>query len=159
MKTSLEAAVERYGLNEKLLDRLMAGLDEADWRRRPAPEGNPAIWILGHVATYRRAVIRRLGDTLAEAPWEALFRRGTHPDAEGAGYPSAADLRQDLGRTGDTLRRLAAALAPDAAAAVWDWPMKGFTAEQSVCFFHAHESYHLGQLGYVRRLLGKPGIA
>jgi hypothetical protein len=159
MSSSLAAAVERYRFNETLLDRVTAGFGDAEWRYHPEAGGNPAIWIIGHIAVYRRRVARRLGEAIPDAPWEPLFARGSTPDAEAKGYPSPADLRQDVARSGEALCRRALALTPDQAAQKWDWPMPGFTAEQSLHFFHAHESYHLGQIGYLRRTRGLAGIA
>jgi uncharacterized damage-inducible protein DinB len=105
-------------------------------------------------------VARLLGLPPADAPWEKWFGRGTSP----AGVP--ADLYP---------RVLVQAFHAAHQAMLGRW--EAFTAEDGakpfgrtlpdgsdtigggIRFLAWHEAYHLGQLGLLRRIAGRPGRA
>ncbi len=152
----LEARLRHDG---RLLASLAEGMGPSDWRHRPEHGGNSAAWILGHVARYRRVLLRRLGGPLEEAPWEAEFAPGK-PCRDASVYPPAAALLADVERTGDLLCARVAALTAEEAAAPWGstLPDGSSTIEGGARHLVFHEVYHLGQLGYLRSVRGKPGL-
>jgi uncharacterized damage-inducible protein DinB len=149
----------RYRFNERLLGFTADGLTPEDWSARPGGRGNPAVWILGHVACARRMILRKVGETVEEAPWEPLFAQGSTPAADG--YPDPAELTADFDASGSRLEaRLAALTDEDAAAEIPNaMPDGSRTVDGFVHFMYFHECYHLGQMGLLRSQRGKPGIA
>jgi hypothetical protein len=153
----LSALADRFAFNDRFLDQLTDGFSEADWHA-PAGEANHAQWLMGHLASTRRWALRLLGaDAPAEA-WEQHFGLGAHPSAQSDDI-SPALLRESFRRAGAELRSRLVAITPEQAAAdfrEFPWGTKDLSG--GVHFLHFHECYHLGQLGLLRRMAGRPGL-
>ena len=159
MLPALTALSHLYHVNDGMLDRCVGDFQPDDWLVRD-PAGHDARWISGHVTVYRKRVMPMMGLTARSDDWDVAFQRGTLPDAVPAALDGAmivrafheahqamvphwetiteADLHNPLGRS-----------LPDG----------GTTIGAGLRFLLWHETYHLGQLGLLRRLVGKPGIA
>jgi hypothetical protein len=146
-----------YRFHGRMLARLVSDLSEAEWRHRSA--ANPALWVLAHLVASKRGLLRALCSGGAAAPaeaWEALAGRGGSPDAE---LPAAAVL---LTAWHDANAELCArlelmGLEEGGRPAPRTMPDGGTTLIAMARFLQFHEAYHLGQLGLLRRLAGKPG--
>ena len=150
-----------FRFNERLLDVETEGFEPADWDS-PAGErgGNAARWILAHVTLYRRRILRKLGEGVAEEPWEAVVDQGVKT-AEVSTLPQPPELRARFVAAGEALgRRLSVLTAADVERESGDFhPDGGRTVADWVRFLYFHEGYHLGQVGLIRRLRGRPGFA
>ena len=159
MLAELEVTAKSYTVGATFLNRLVGDFTEADWAYRD-PAGHDPRWLVGHITTYRVRVAQLMGQPIPSAPWEASFGRGK----------SSADVPGDL----DIQAVLAAFHASSAAIAEgWEALTPAMLAEPfgrtlpngtdtlggAIQFFNWHEAYHLGQLGLLRRLAGKPGAA
>ncbi len=158
MPSRIEQVALIYKFNNAFVSRALAGLDEANAWQRPAG-GNPIAWLLGHVTHSRQQLLALLG-----APWDsglgAAFKRGA-PLQGAPSYPSVSAIAAAWAATHHRMR--------DAFAAVTDErllePAAGVsipgtkTVADVISFLALHESYHVGQMGYVRRALGLPGVA
>lgn len=160
--TELGRLAGRFAFGAGFAAKITDGFETADWERRPSDSGgNTAHWILGHLAMARRYVLRHLGAELAKETWEDLFDIGAKPVST-EHYPRPAELLADLEATSARLLEIIPAL--DEARCNEDWGKDTFPdGSKSVLgglyFFQFHESYHLGQLGLLRRIAGKPGFA
>ena len=158
--TSLEALTLRFRFNEKVLERALDGFAGDDWVRRPAEGGSHALWILGHLAASRRNLLRGTGREMPAAAWEAQFSRGSQP-VEVADPSSPSMLKNDFLQSGNILAEHLTSLTSEQASGPFPRKLSdgSTTVEGAAHFYHWHESYHLGQLGILRRVSGKPGIA
>ena len=160
MTTPLADLARQFQFNHRLLQLFAGDLSPEDWGR-PASEqgGNRPHWVLGHLAGARRGILRRLGEELPKADWEAPFARGAEPGS-GADWAPVEELLTDFARSDERLAERLGALGADEAGAPWEsgFPDGAETLEQGVRFLHFHECYHLGQLGLMRRLVGKQAI-
>jgi hypothetical protein len=77
------------------------------------------------------------------------------------GSISGAELAADFKAGGAPLADRLAALTPEEAAVPWEHPFPDGSQDVggAASFFHFHEVYHLGQLGLLRRMLGKERFA
>ncbi|HET6700409.1 MAG TPA: DinB family protein [Gemmatimonadaceae bacterium] len=144
---------------DNLYARALHGLDPGELTRTPSPHSNPMVWMAGHLAQSRARLARLLGAE-QEVPWPSLFRRGEPPPGE-QDYPALAEIRRAWEGAGAALRtRLRsmrdAELHADLQLKI---PSTDGTLRGAIVFALFHESYHVGQMGYVRRTLGKEGIA
>ena len=159
MLPELLATAHGFAVGDRFLEGLVGDYGDPDWRVCD-PAGHDPRWVTGHLAMCRLRVLRMLGLPAPEAPWEVWFGRGTQAaDLPGdldpkalvqafhASQPTlaahwetvtATDLARPLGRT-----------LPDGSE----------TVGGAIRFLAWHEAYHLGQLGMLRRLAGKPGRA
>jgi len=152
---------KRFHFNFRTVEVLVEGLDPADWERSPGGAGgNNAHWILGHIVAARRMVLRRLGSDEPEADWEKIFDMGAQPEGTRE-FPSVEDLMSELEATDQDFFARLSGLSEEQAEADFGrkLPDKSKTLLEGLAFFHFHESYHLGQLGLLRRMAGKPGFA
>ena len=157
MSAPLQPLAERFAFNDRFLDMLTEGFTEADWLRRAGP-GNHAQWLLGHLASTRRASLRGFGQDAEEQPWEQHFGIGREPTQDSDDIAPAL-LREAFIKNGAELRRWLASLdEAQAAAAFRPFPDGSRTVSGVAHFLHFHESYHLGQIGLLRRVCGKPGV-
>jgi hypothetical protein len=132
--------------------------------RAPAPGGNCLNWIVGHILVSRGAILRLLdGMSWLSAGEESLYTRGT-PGLPADG--TAVDfgrLREGLRETGqDIARRLAdipaERLAEELDSSTFPARLTLPTRAAFLTLLLFHESYHAGQLGIGRRLLGRSGM-
>jgi DinB superfamily/Activator of Hsp90 ATPase homolog 1-like protein len=148
-----------FKLNAGLLKSSVEGLGDPDLWQRPTPHNNPMLWVLGHIVSTRAKLLGLLGDPL-EIGWGDLFNRGAALQ-DAARYPP----RQEIERVHrDVAERLKAAFAAfteaDLARPATGPELPGVkTLADQLAFFAFHESYHVGQLAYIRKSLGQSGIA
>ncbi|HKE01569.1 MAG TPA: DinB family protein [Planctomycetota bacterium] len=154
----LSDLARRFRFNERFLAMLTKDLDETDWTARPPAGGNSAAWIVGHLAHFRRVTLRGLGADVPQAPWEPRVAMGSKPrEAEPIAPP--AELMRDFAESGAKLEARLLAMTPeDAATPTPPLPDGSKTRAALATFYHFHETYHLGQLGYLRRTRGRPGF-
>jgi hypothetical protein len=134
-------------------------LDDDEVWVRPGDAGNPIAWLVGHVANTRASLLRELG-----APFDhglgTVFSRG-EAIRDRAAYPTRAAIEEAWNATHRRMRDAFAAI-DDAwlAAPSRGTPLPGATTMgDRLSFFAFHESYHVGQMAYVRRLIGRSAVA
>jgi len=138
----------------------LEGFSEVEITADPQPSGNNAAWILSHILAERDTVLELLGGgkvmTEAERKPFLHFQISTAK----ALLPSKARLFEIWD---ESQARISAALdkqTPETLDEVVPAVMEGGKPDsrgRKIVFFHFHESYHIGQLGLLRRLLGKEG--
>ena len=144
-----------FAANTGLVAKAFDGVAEDQLWRRATPENNPILWIAGHMVGTRALILRLLGETV-DTGWGDLFARGASIGNESA-YPSKDEV---LRVHADLAARLQAKLATLTAddlgreAAVGPKPFGAKSFGDQLGFFALHDSYHAGQLGYVRKALG-----
>ena len=159
MLPELQPTAAAFALNDWLLERLVEDFTPADWAAQDACGHDPR-WIVGHLATYRRRVLALIGPPVEPLDWEASFARGRGsadlpPDLEMLEVVSAFHAAQAAlagrweGLAPEALARATGRRLPDGSEDVGG----------AIRFLAWHETYHLGQLGLLRRLAGKPGVA
>ncbi|MEM9291232.1 MAG: DinB family protein [Acidobacteriota bacterium] len=156
---SLKTLQVQLGLNLHLLKMNLDGISQEQSLVLPEPAGNSLNWVVGHLATTRLVgMLPLLGLESDEAPesW-ASYRRGTGPLPDRTQTRTLEELLDVFERTQQPITE---ALGEITAERLKEPAMFG-GEEKSVqwvltttCF---HESYHIGQTGLQRRLLGFAG--
>jgi hypothetical protein len=144
---------------DNLYAKALHGLDPDELSRAPAENTNPMVWMAGHLAQSRVRLGKLLG-VEAEVPWPSLFQRESSPPSAQR-YPALADIRRVWDQAGAALRtRLRAMSDADLYGELEvKIPSTDGTLRGAIVFALFHEGYHVGQMGYVRRTLGKDRIA
>ncbi len=159
MTQALEALGKRMRFNEQLLKMATAGFEDAHWGARPEHGANSAHWILGHI-TYARLGMLRISGVRSEAEaWEDDFHKGVKPD-NGNAYPSPAALIERFQAAGEALAARFGEMTEEDAEkpSPREFPDGSKSVDGAMHFMYFHETYHLGQVGYVRRLEGLDGF-
>ena len=146
-------------LNTDLLLNCLDDLSDEEARRQLAGGGNTVAFLAAHLTDTRHFLAQRLGRPLANPLSRYLAEASSIDDI--VEWPSLADQRKwwvDVSRhvctvvaarTGEGLRRQN----------VHRFPMEDSTELGLIAFLVQHDSYHIGQLGYLRRQLGRPAMA
>ena len=146
-------------LNTDLLLNCLDGLTDEEARRRLAGGGNSVAFLAAHLTDTRHFLVQRLGHPLSNPLSRYLAEASSIEDI--VEWPSLTEQRDwwlaisrhlcavVAARTADELRR------PDA----HRFPLGDSTELGMIAFLVQHDSYHIGQAGFLRRQLGKPAMA
>ena len=147
-----------FSLNDNFVPRALHGLTQEELCRAPTDRNNSMLWVAGHVVQRRATVIQMLGDGL-ETGWGNPFDRGaTVGDAHR--YPSGAEVERVMREASPRLSAVLSALSNEQLARPASLPIPGIkTLADELAFFALHDSYHVGQVAYIRKGLGYPGLA
>ena len=144
--------------NDSLVERTFQGVKPEELWTRPTPQSNPMLWLLGHMVTARAALLRSLGDDFDTGLGD-LFTRGAQLQ-DASVYPTREKIL-DVSR--ELNARLYARLATVTDTALAQPATRAFTpavqtGRDQLAFLVMHDTYHVGQLGYVRKALGYEGV-
>jgi uncharacterized damage-inducible protein DinB len=154
----IASAAENYRFNSRFLENSVKDLAPEEWLRRPTETTNHIAWIVGHVAWTRGRLLHFIG-TEWRQPALDPFARGVKLGEDSA-YPSAEWL---LGIWRESASVLTAALenvGEEALArpATQGPPSGDGKISGIVNFLAVHETYHGGQISYLRSWLGHKGL-
>ena len=158
MNRSLKPIVEIFSLNNNLYTKAFEKLDDDASHKQFDPETYNAIWLLCHLAS-TRYMIFGLIKSKQDIPWEGMFNRNIQ-EVDPLKFPPLAEIKNTWSDISDKF--IAALTELDEAALNAESPSPLPTSENSIlaalAFLAQHESYHIGQLSYVRRLLKQDGL-
>jgi uncharacterized damage-inducible protein DinB len=154
----IASAAISFRQNKSLLDKSCKDLTAEEWLRSPCENSNHLLWIAGHIVWARAAVLKFLGAPEWSRPWLKQFARGKKRD-DASQYPTPEEVLsafEDLthhvtegleSASEETMRSPAPPNSP---------PGDGTTGGV-INFLAFHETYHVGQLAYLRCWLGHEG--
>lgn len=148
------AAVVR--MNTRLFERCLDGVTDHDATERPGA-ANSMTFIFLHVADARYYLAGLVGPALANPLAEYTEVQSI---GEAETLPSLEELRSAWREVSPIVEHRLQALEPEA----WSrespasFPIPDETLMGAIAFLIQHESYHLGQLGLLRRQLGYQGM-
>ncbi len=159
MHPPLAALAEIYKTNTGLLLLALSDVTEEHIIKRPTNTTNSMLFIAGHLATTRFKICGMAGLSV-ECPWGEIFARGAVLK-DASEYPSIAEIKENwtsvtdkmIGRFSEITEQELKAKAP------FDFPVEDNTILGGIAFLALHDSYHIGQLAYIRRLLSYSQLA
>ena len=164
--TRLELACRQIQFARDYTLSLLQDIDDTDWCRQPQEGVTHVAWQVGHLAMaqYGLCLFRMRGRKpddaqLMSSMFRKKFSKGTTPDPDPTRNPSPAEIREVFHR----VHRQAMEELPTYSETVLnepvDMPYAVFPVKLGGLFFCAmHEMIHAGQLGLLRRLMGKATI-
>jgi hypothetical protein len=139
------------GQAAQLLRTAVEGLSDDQLRRKGSPSNNDMLWVAAHLTTVRYIMAGLLGLGL-EKPWGTRFDRGVEPDG-----PEPA-IDEILARLDEVSAALAARYEQlgdgELGAPSGRFPSTDRTIGGAIHCLTSHDAYHLGQLGFLRRMVG-----
>jgi uncharacterized damage-inducible protein DinB len=147
-----------FSVNDDLVFRALEGLTHEQLWQAPTDRNNAMLWIAGHVVQTRAMVLKMLGEPV-DTGWGAVFDRGaTIGDADQ--YPSRDEIERVMRDVSPRLQAKLAALDDEQLAGPATMPLPSAkTVADQLAFFALHDTYHVGQMAYVRKALGYPALA
>jgi uncharacterized damage-inducible protein DinB len=148
-----------FKLNNNLVARSLDGLSDEDMWRQASGSGNPIGWILGHITETRAGMLSEMGRPF-DCGWSRAFQRGSALQ-DRTGYPERAAIETAWKSTHAAMRDAFASVSDDRLRSpVSRRPVPGVeNLIDLIAFLGFHESYHVGQIGFIRKQLGHASIA
>jgi uncharacterized damage-inducible protein DinB len=147
-----------FAFNEPFVYQALKGLTQDELRRAPSDRNNNILWVAGHIVQTRATVLSFLGDSV-DTGWGKLFDRGAAL-VEAAQYPTGEQIERVMRDVSPRLNARLTLLKDDVLTRPATLQVPGTaTVADELAFFALHESYHVGQLSFIRKSLGYPGLA
>jgi hypothetical protein len=134
-----------FKIDDDLLSKVLAGLAREQLWHRLTDKTNPMLWLFGHLAQTRADMLALMGNPF-NTGWADLFARGSsvgNPEK----YPSIEEIQRVFSQINQKFYTTLESLKEDQLSA------------DMLAGFALHDSYHLGQLAYIRKGLGHSAIA
>jgi hypothetical protein len=161
LPVSVKTLTTLFEFTYQVFKRNTEGVPHDETLRLPHPGGNCINWVGGHIVATRDGLLQLLGQPPVWTDAEReTYKRGAPKLVEAARAMSwerivrsldASQERLKAGLSALTADRLASAPAPDRN------PFGNDSIGEMLAVFTFHESYHVGQLGILRRLSGREG--
>ena len=145
---------------------LLDGLTEEEWFWSPAPAVTHIAWQVGHLAfaQYGLMLFRQRGrstddNQLMSGKFRKTFAKGTTPSTERSSYPDRNEIMETLDRVHRQSFLELASFSEQELDQEIDRPFAAFATRYGALLFAGdHEMLHAGQIGLLRRLMGKQPI-
>ena len=154
MNPSMAPLIEIYRVNNMLLPNAVKDVKEEHFGVKPNDKANSLLWVVGHLASSRFMVMSMAGHD-EKCPWGELFGGEIQPgDVES--YPAMSEITDTWNKISKTLLNTLSNVSDEVLKGEppFDFPVEDKTNLGGIAFMALHESYHVGQLAYIRRLLG-----
>ena len=146
---------------------LLDGLEDEDWFWSPDQFTTHIAWQVGHLAMseYGLTLFRQRGrdlgidSQLMSSKFRKLFMRGTQPVADRSAYPEPSEILEVLDRVHTRMRIEIVGFDGPQLDEPLDPPHAAYATRYGALLFAGdHEMIHSGQIGMLRRLMGKDPI-
>jgi hypothetical protein len=166
MDARLEIVLKQLEFARGYTLSLLADIGDADWFATPAGTVTHLGWQMGHIAMaeYGLCLFRQRGRQpddlqLMSSSFRKQFSRGSTPEPDPAKNPPIEEIRQ----TFDAVHQQVLAEIPTFTSASLDepcdLPYAGYPTKFGALLLASHhELLHAGQIGLLRRLLGKAPV-
>jgi hypothetical protein len=164
--TRLQAAIDRIKFARQYTSRFLDNLSAEEWFWHPKELTTHIAWQVGHlaVAQYNLCLRRVRGrpvedESLIPESFIEQFKLGSTPAADPADNPPLAEIRRVFDAVhGQALGELAGRTDAELDVPV-ERPHPAFTTKLGAVEWCApHELVHAGQIGLLRRMMGKPPL-
>ena len=163
---SLDLAIKQIEFARAYTLSLLADIGPQEWFTVPAGCGTHVAWQVGHLAMaeYGLCLFRQRGRSeidasLMTSTFRKAFSRGSLPEPDPAKNPGADEIRQVFDQVHAQALREAPSFTAESLAEPVDMPYAAYaTRLGSLLFCSHHEMLHAGQLGLLRRLMGKAPV-
>ena len=164
--TQLDLARKQIEFARSYTKTLLADIEPDEWFTIPAGCVSHLAWQASHwaMAQYGLCLFRIRGrqpiDTqLMSSGFRKKFSKGTTPDPDPANNPSIDEIRQVFEHVYEQTMAEMAGYDEATLSEPVDMPYTAYAAKLGALLFCSHhEMIHAGQIGLLRRLLGKPPV-
>ncbi len=162
----LELAIGQIRFAREYTQSLLADLEPSDWFAQPTEGVSHVAWQVGHLAMaqYGLCLFRMRGRAdvdpeLMSSAFRKKFSKGTTPDPDPANNPSPEDICGVFHRVYEQAMLELPEFSDTVLNEPVDLPYAAFATKfGGLLFCSHHEMLHAGQIGLLRRLLGKAPV-
>lgn len=166
MADRLDLALRQIRFAREYTQQLIDDVRGDEWWEMPAEAPTHLAWQIGHLAMaqYGLALFRQRGRAevdleLMSSRFRKRFSRGTQPEPDRNRYPDIDEIRSVLERVHQQVLTEAPQFSDLSLDEPIDAPYAAYATKFGALLFCSHhEMLHAGQIGLIRRLLGKEPI-
>lgn len=166
MTATLELAISQIRFAREYTLSLLDGIEATDWFRQPAEGVSHLAWQVGHLAMAQYGLclfrIRGRADIdmdLMSSAFRKKFSKGTTPDPDPGKNPPPEEIRAVFDRVYEQTMKELPLVADDVLQEPVEMPYAVVATKLGgLLFCSHHEMLHAGQIGLLRRLIGKSPV-
>ena len=160
MSTQTAALKAQFDLHTRLYNNATEGLTDAEANSRNSENINHIKWIAGHLLNTRLESMSRVTGLEPDTTYVAQFGRGNSLDPNAA-YPPIEEIRDKWSSVADSIGTAITKMPEEVlnAKAPAQVPIADDTVRGMLSFLVSHEAYHIGQLGLLRKMVGKESMS
>jgi hypothetical protein len=148
-----------FDLHNTLFNNVLVDITESESEVRQAPEVNNIKWLAGHLVWGQRA-LAGMAKVEMDVPWLGYYdtqtKNLTPPDVPA---PSLDEIKAAWKRLAGPIRQGLENFPEEGLNSPVEFPMPAFrTVEGLWTFISHHQAYTIGQIGILRRILGKEAM-
>lgn len=164
--TRLDIARQQIVTARQYTETLLADLEPGCWFQQPEGVTTHVAWQIGHLAMaqYGLVLFRQRGrqpedSDLMSSRFRKKFSKGSEPDPDMTNHPAPEEILDVFQQVNRQALQELDTYPVDQLDDPVDQPYAAFATKYGALLFCAHhEMLHAGQIGLLRRLLGKPPI-
>jgi uncharacterized damage-inducible protein DinB len=166
MQDKLQLPLQQIRTAREYTLTLLKDLQPEEWFQTPSPPVSHIAWQAGHIAMAQfRLCLERLRN-LQPGDWDLIskdflrtFAKSTVPSTDFSTYPEPAEIQAVMHRVYEAVLEE----IPKYEGSDLETPLRNphpifKTKHEALLFSAQHEMLHAGQIGMLRRLLGKPPL-
>lgn len=148
-----------FNLNERLFINSLAGVTEEQAKERISEHNNSLIWIATHTVWARYNAAGLMGKP-ADNPYKGMFENFKAYDISMV-LPTLETVKAEWEKASAILKEALASVseAQLASDAPFKNPAGDFTIGGTIAFLAQHESYDIGQMGFLKKLVTKEAMS
>ena len=156
MTPEMSAVAELYKFDNSLFLEKVASIENEMTTKRFSENGNPVIWLAGHIAGVRYHLLDLLGKK-TEFPWPKLFQQ---PFDASSPYPKMSEIKDAWTKVSDSFIDGMNKASEETLSKPLEYklPHNANTVGGALIFFAYHEAWHLGQISFIRKGLDLDGL-
>ena len=162
----IDMIMARLKTGREYTNSLLESIDDADWFWQPDKGITHIAWQVGHLAMaqYGLVLFRQRGrqpiDTeLMSSKFRKRFAKGTTPESDPSHYPGVEEIRDVFQRVYEQSMQELPTFSESSLDDPVDPPYSGLPTKFGALLFATdHEMLHAGQIGLLRRLMGKEPV-
>jgi hypothetical protein len=156
--TSIYPSLLIFRLNHRLFLNALEGVTEEHARVRISEHSNPFIWVATHTVWARYNTLNFLGAS-AENPFKGMFENFRPYDPKDT-YPTFETVREEWKKVSTLLKEALHNVSEEhlAAESPLKSPIGDSTNGGTIVFLAQHESYDIGQMGYLKKYFTKEAM-
>ena len=162
----LEIVLKQIEFARTYTQTLLEDIEDNEWFSMPTADVSHIAWQVGHIAMaqYGLALFRLRGrlpedKELMSGQFRKKFFKGTTPSSNPDDYPSVPEILNVFHRVHEQVLCEVPGYTDEQLDAAADPPFAGYPSNYGGLLLAAHhEMLHAGQIGFLRRLMGKTPV-
>jgi hypothetical protein len=154
-----ELLLAQYDLHDTLFNNVILDINDEEANRRLAPGINNVNWLAGHLVWGQRG-LAKLGGVQRDIAWIDLYdSQISQPPSPELKAPSMEEIKDVWNRYSSAIREGLEKLSDEELNAPFEFPLPAFRTQEGFwAFINHHQAYTIGQIGILRRALGKEAM-